>query len=76
MRGEIQVRRTSIDLWVRGSLERFGSIFDLEVDHIIVEKHGGETRLENLCCACLTCNRFKGSDIAIINLETNGLLPL
>ena len=31
-----------------------------EVDHIIAEKHGGKTRLDNLAYACLQCNRYNG----------------
>jgi hypothetical protein len=41
-----------------------------EVDHIIPEKHRGETILENLCLACLDCNRHKGSDFASFDPET------
>ena len=52
------------------------TFFGLEVDHIIAEKHGGETKLENLCCACLTCNRYKGSDIATLDAETRALVRL
>jgi HNH endonuclease len=52
------------------------TFFGLEVDHIIAEKHGGETHLENLCCACLTCNRFKGSDIATLDANTRDLVRL
>ena len=52
------------------------TFFGLEVDHIIAEKHAGETTFENLCCAYLTCNRFKGSDIATIDLETRVLVRL
>lgn len=37
------------------------------IDHIISEKHGGETVLENLCYACFRCNGYKGSDIASID---------
>lgn len=33
------------------------------VDHIISEKHGGQTTAENLALACAFCNRAKGSDI-------------
>jgi hypothetical protein len=43
-----------------------------EVDHVISEKHGGETVLENLAFACVVCNRFKGSDIA--SLDPGGSL--
>lgn len=38
--------------------------FSHEPDHIIAEKHGGETSYENVTWACFDCNRFKGSDIA------------
>jgi hypothetical protein len=43
-----------------------------EVDHIISEKHGGLTKAENLCLACMTCNRNKGSDIGSIVMPFNG----
>ena len=38
-----------------------------EADHIIAEKHGGATSLENLAWACFHCNRFKGSDLASVD---------
>lgn len=44
--------------------------FPFEVDHIISEKHEGETVSENLCFSCPDCNSFKGSDIAAIDRET------
>ena len=37
-----------------------------QVDHIISEKHGGPTNVDNLCYACTFCNRAKGSDIGSI----------
>ncbi|MBK8025087.1 MAG: HNH endonuclease [Chloroflexi bacterium] len=46
------------------------SLYAHEVDHIIPEKHRGETTLENLCLACLDCNRHKGSDFASFDPET------
>jgi HNH endonuclease len=52
------------------------TFFGLEIDHVIAEKHGGVTMFNNLCCACLTCNRYKGSDIATINLETQDIVRL
>jgi hypothetical protein len=42
------------------------TFFGCEVDHIISEKHGGQTLAENLAYACLVCNRNKGSDIGSI----------
>jgi 5-methylcytosine-specific restriction endonuclease McrA len=41
-----------------------------EADHVIAEKHGGATSLENLAWACFYCNRFKGSDLASVDPET------
>ena len=39
------------------------TFFGCEVDHIISEKHGGQTEAENLAFACAFCNRSKGSDV-------------
>lgn len=44
--------------------------FGCAVDHIISLKHGGTSDIENLAYACVFCNRFKGSDIGSIILET------
>jgi hypothetical protein len=38
-----------------------------EADHVIAEKHGGATSLENLAWACFYCNRFKGSDLVSVD---------
>jgi len=50
--------------------------FSHEPDHIIAEKHGGETTFENLAWACFDCNRYKGSDIASRDSLTGSLAPL
>jgi 5-methylcytosine-specific restriction endonuclease McrA len=47
-----------------------------QVDHIISEKHGGATELENLAFACAWCNRNKGSDIASLARDTGQLVRL
>jgi len=47
-----------------------------EPDHILAEKHGGQTTADNLALACFHCNRHKGSDIASIDPETRRLTPL
>ncbi len=47
------------------------TFFGFQIDHIISEKHGGETTADNLAQACATCNAKKGSDIATLE---NGLL--
>lgn len=36
------------------------------VDHVIAEKHGGETNADNLGFACAVCNRSKGTDVGSI----------
>lgn len=52
------------------------AFFSHEPDHIIAEKHGGETSYENLAWACFDCNRFKGSDIASRDPLSDQLVPL
>ncbi len=42
------------------------TVFGCQVDHIISEKHNGETSIDNLAYACTCCNRSKGSDIGSI----------
>jgi 5-methylcytosine-specific restriction endonuclease McrA len=43
------------------------------MEHIIAEKHGGTTFLENLALACPYCNRAKGTDLGSIDPKTNQL---
>ncbi|MEG4227746.1 HNH endonuclease signature motif containing protein [Microcoleus sp. N9_B2] len=52
------------------------SIYSHEVDHIIALKHGGQTRAENLAFSCLSCNRYKGSDLATIDPVNDEIVPL
>ncbi len=52
------------------------AFFSYEADHIIAEKHRGETTVENLALACFDCNRYKGSDIASIDIVTGEIVPL
>ena len=40
------------------------------VDHIIAEKHGGETSPDNLALCCTLCNRRKGSDLASVDPQS------
>ncbi len=46
------------------------SLYTHEIDHIIPEKHRGKTAEDNLCLACLDCNRHKGSDFSSIDPAT------
>ncbi len=52
------------------------AFFPHEVDHVIAEKHGGATKIENLALACWRCNRHKGSDLTSFDPQTRQLSPL
>lgn len=43
------------------------AFFPHEVDHVVAEKHGGSTTLDNLALTCWRCNRHKGSDLGSID---------
>ena len=47
-----------------------------EIDHIIAEKHRGQTRAGNLCLACFACNRHKGPNVAGVDPKTREIVPL
>lgn len=46
------------------------AFFPHEVDHVIAEKHGGQTAADNLAFACWRCNRHKGSDLGSFDPQT------
>jgi 5-methylcytosine-specific restriction endonuclease McrA len=50
------------------------SFFTFEMEHIISEKHDGETTFDNLALACPPCNRSKGSDLG--SIENASIVPL
>lgn len=52
------------------------SSYNYEIDHVIAEKHKGETTADNLALACFLCNRYKGSDVASFDPLTGALTPL
>ena len=47
-----------------------------EVDHVIAEKHGGQTIADNLALACTLCNKYKGSDLASIDPDNGEIVRL
>jgi hypothetical protein len=47
-----------------------------EIDHIIAEKHGGRTEVENLALSCTLCNKHKDSDLTSVDPETGKIVPL
>jgi 5-methylcytosine-specific restriction endonuclease McrA len=49
------------------------SLYTHEIDHIIPEKHRGNTELDNLCLACLDCNRYKGTDFGSFDPDTGAV---
>jgi hypothetical protein len=52
------------------------SSIPFEIDHIIAQKHKGQTVAENLALACFYCNSFKGPNIGGIDPETRKLTSL
>lgn len=54
-------------------LSQEDNFLPFEVDHIISEKHDGESTSENLCLSCSYCNGYKGSDIGSIDRQTGVL---
>ncbi len=47
------------------------SFATFEMEHIIAEKHRGQTVSENLALACQECNGYKGTDLGSIDALTN-----
>ena len=47
-----------------------------QIDHVLARKHGGTTTQSNLAYACLLCNRYKGSDVAALDPDTQEIVPL
>lgn len=52
------------------------SLYTHEVDHIIPVKHRGVTSIDNLCLACLECNRHKGCNFSSFDPETGQVTAL
>ena len=50
--------------------------FGLQIEHIISEKHDGKSVESNLALACITCNQFKGTDIAAFAASSSRLVRL
>jgi hypothetical protein len=52
------------------------TVTTFEVDHIVPRSAGGETVLANLCLACPSCNRHKGTRQSAALPQTDQLTPL
>jgi hypothetical protein len=57
-------------------LSQKDNLFSFQVDHIISEKHDGETTFDNLALSCPSCNHFKGSDVGSFDKLTGQFTPL
>lgn len=51
------------------------SFLSFQIEHIVAEKHSGQTISENLALSCPYCNRYKGSDLGSLDPETGKLTP-
>lgn len=47
-----------------------------EIDHVIAQKHGGQTGRDNLALACTICNKYKGSDLASLDPSSGEIIRL
>jgi hypothetical protein len=47
-----------------------------EADHIIAERHGGQTTPDNLAYACWDCNRREGPNLSSVDPETGEVVRL
>jgi hypothetical protein len=47
-----------------------------QIDHVIAQKHGGLSTLDNLALSCFHCNSHKGPNIAGLDPEGGALMRL
>ena len=71
-----QVRERASERCEYCLLTEVQAFFPHEPDHIIAQKHGGRSVLHNLALACFDCNRFKGSDIASVDPDSEVITRL
>lgn len=71
-----RVRNRAKDCCEYCLLHEDDAFFSHEVDHIISEKHRGETAENNLCFSCFECNRYKGSDIGSLDVDSEDFTRL
>lgn len=57
-------------------IPQYFSFLTHPIDHVIAQKHGGKTDIENLALSCSLCNKYKGSDISSIDSNTQSITPL
>lgn len=59
LREQVRVAAAGRCAYCRSAEALLGVTF--EIDHIIPQALGGETRIANLCLSCPTCNRYKAA---------------
>ena len=73
---ELEVRRRAADRCEYCLIPESVSELPFHIDHIIAQKHGGQSESENLAWACFSCNLRKGPNIAGLDPDTGELTPL
>jgi hypothetical protein len=73
---ERRVRKRAKNRCEYCKIPTFVSEFTFPIDHIIAQRHRGETTYENLALSCPHCNYYKGPNIAGYDPETGELTRL
>jgi len=73
---ELEVRRRAAGRCEYCQFPETASELPFHIDHIIAQKHGGQSESENLAWACFSCNLRKGPNIAGLDPETAALTQL
>lgn len=71
-----EVVRRAGEICEYGLIHQDDALLGCAVDHIVSEKHGGQTEFENLALSCTLCNRRKGTDLASVVPETRRVVAL
>jgi 5-methylcytosine-specific restriction endonuclease McrA len=70
-----EVREYLLEKWKRACTYCGAQNLPLQVEHIQAKANGGTDRISNLCLACDSCNKAKGTqDIRVFLTEKPGLL--
>ena len=72
--------RTRVSLRARGFCEYCFApediIVSMQIDHVVPMAKGGETTFENLCLACVPCNRTKSDTLYYRDPQSKTIVPL
>ena len=73
---ELEVRQRAAGRCEYCLFPESASELPFHIDHIIAQKHGGQSESENLAWACFSCNLRKGPNIAGLDPDTGELTAL